>query len=203
MAAGDCIVSKEDIAGCLIDKASFEDLVARLCELEKMETASVLRASSNSTGFRWSNTNLPATTIITSPFLNSISLTNTNSVPVVVEVKWNFGDTYMFIADGDLRVRAYGQVLRNGGAIENTGIAHYNWLDSEPFGNTQQQTEMRNNGTAYNDTFIIAQPGDVITAQQQLTVQAISGGNAPERAYWYNGQSVITMHPQTVLIPKV
>ena len=201
MAAGDCNTEKTDIAGCLVDEASFQDIVSRLCDLEKMQKAEVLRTSTNSTGVRWNNTNLPASTVVTAPFNNIATLTNTNPVPVLVEVKYNFGDSYMWISDGDFRVRVYGEILRNGTLIESTGIAHYNWLDSEPFNNVQQQTEMRPNGTAFNDTNIIAQPGDVIVARQFITVQAISGSTGNERIYWYNGQSTITMHPQIVYVP--
>lgn len=175
----------------------------RICELEIKQTAQVLRASSNSTGFRWSNTDLVANVVTQSPYNNIVSLTNTNPVPVVAEIKWNFGDSYMFIADGDMRVRVYGEVVTSTGAlIESTGLAHYNWLDSEPFNNQQQQTEMRPNGTAFNDTLIIVQPGDTISVRQYITAQAISGSSpATERIYWYNGQSVITMYPQIIYVP--
>lgn len=163
-------------------------------------TFEVLRASNNSTGFRYANTNLPATTIIQSTYFNLTNLTNTNTVDAMVEVKFNFGDSYMWIADGDLRVRVYGEILRNGTVVQTTAIAHYNWLDSEPFNNAQQQTEMRINGVAFNDVNIIAAPNDIITARQYITSQAISGGNGNERIYVYNGQSVILMTPKTMLI---
>lgn len=195
-------IEKVDVPGCLVDEASFTQLLERICELETRQTAEVLRASSNSTGLRWNNTNLPANTVVQAPYNNIISLTNTNPVPVVAEIKWNFGDSYMFIADGDLRVRIYGEVLNGaGGVIESTGIAHYNWLDSEPFNNNQQQTEMRPNGAAFNDRAIVVQPGDTISARQYITAQAIGGGTGNERIYWYNGQTTITFHPQTVYVP--
>lgn len=159
-----------------------------------------LRTSTNRTGLRWSNTNLPNSTIITSPFQSVTSLTNINNVDALVEVKFNFGDSYMFMADGDLRVRIYGQILKNGLLVDDLGIAHYNWLDSEPFNNTQQQTEMRPNGSAFNDTVIIASPNDIIEARQYITAQSIGGGNGTERIYWYNSQTVISMIPQTVAV---
>ena len=66
MAAGDCNIEKVDILGCLIDEATFKDMVDRLCALEAATDLDEQTLTNNDAG----------------GVTTSISISNGNTIPI-------------------------------------------------------------------------------------------------------------------------
>lgn len=198
-------VVKRNTVGCLVDEATYRQLVKDVCALMDaggtQNTAKTLFASNNPIGLRASNTNL-TTSFWDSGFVNITNLTNTNSVPVLIDAAIHFPTLYQFHADA--AVRGYGdyQILVNGGLVESRNNVRYNWEDNRGHtGNPTTENEMTATGSNSNYTEIVLQPNDVITVQQKIRAVVAGDGAGTERIYLYGGQSRIIGHPETVVAP--
>lgn len=202
--ANDTVV-KTSQKGCLVDEATFRQLVKDVCDLKDaiatQNTAEILFASNTPTGLRVANTNLSTTTWQTGN-INIVNLTNTNSVPAVVDVDLHFPTLYQWHADARIVGYADYTILVNGSQVESRTSVRYNWDDNRGHtGNPTLELEMNATGSNSNYTKIVLQPSDVITVQQSMRIWVIGDGSGTERVYVYNGQSRVMAIPETVLVP--
>lgn len=137
--------------------------------------------------------------------LDTVSLENTESCDMNVEVFIEHPAHATLVEDARIYIYNEYRILRNGTAIDGWRRSWYDYTDNRndpngASGTVEYEIEVQN--TVVNLVDIIASPWDVITAEYRSRYRLVADdGNYNEILRFYDGQIRILMMPNVVYVP--